>query len=125
MIRAITKRDLSQIEAIHNKFYKDEFPFSDLNRYICNFAVVDDESDKIITAGVIRSIAEIVIVTDKDVDIHQRRLALLQMLTAGMQTTRMAGYDQLHAFIQDQRWLRHLVKCGFRPTVGQSLVINT
>src|ERR1700740_1051165 len=120
MIRAITKRDLSQIEAIHKKFYGNEFPISDLHKFICSFAVVDDETDKVITAGGIRSIAEIVIVTDKDVDIKQRRLALLQMMTAGVQTTRMAEYDQLHAFIQDQKWLRHLTRYGFRPTAGQS-----
>lgn len=125
MIRAITKRDLSQIELIHKKFYGDEFPLSDLHRCICNFAVTDDETDKIISAGIIRSIAEIVIVTDKDVDIKQRRLALLQMLTAGVQTTRMAGYDQLHAFIQDQKWLQHLKRAGFRTTKGEPLVIDT
>jgi len=125
MIRAITKRDLTQISEIHSKFHESEFPLSDLNRFICSFAVVDDETDKVITAGGIRAISEMIIVTDKDVDIHQRRLALLQMLTAGVQTTRMAGYEQLHAFIQDDKWLRHLIKYGFRPTVGKSLVINT
>lgn len=117
------KRDFSRIQAIHERFYKEEFPISDLASLTCGFCVVD-EHDEVVTAGGVRPIIEAVIVTDKDVDIGLRRLSLLSMLNTASITTRAMGYSQLHAFVQDDSWQRHLIKYGFKPTVGKSLVIS-
>lgn len=123
MIRAIMKRDLCKILEIHKKFYAQEFPIDDLRTLTCGYCVVDG-NDVVITAGGIRPIMEAVIVTDKDVDIGLRRLALLSMLNQSVTTTREAGFNQLHAFVQDENWQRHLTRYGFKPTVGKSLVIG-
>ncbi len=121
-LRAVFNRDHDRIIEIHNQ-YENECPISDLSNLACSFAIAD-ENDKIITAGGIRSIMEAVIVTDKDVEIEQRRVALINMMHALKTTTKQAGYHELHAFIQDEKWLRHLIQHGFRNTVGRSIVIN-
>ena len=121
MIRSIMKRDLVQLKDIHEKFYSNEFPISDLAGLACAFCVVD-EFDRVVTAGGVRTIVEAVIVTDKDVDVEHRRFALLEMMKTATDTTRAMGYDQLHAFVQDEKWQRHLIKYGFKPTIGKSLV---
>jgi hypothetical protein len=38
--------------------------------------------------------------------------------------TKRAGFSQLHVFVQDKDWLKHLEKVGFKPTAGQSLVLS-
>jgi len=124
MIRALFKRDLDQLKSIHERFYQDEFSLSDLNRFISSFAVIDDSNGKIITAGGIRSIVETIIVTDKDTPIEKRQEALIDLLQVAKNTTKQAGYTQLHAFVQDAKWMRHLISHGFIPTVGKSLVIG-
>ena len=124
MIRALLKRDQIQIADIHQNFYKDEFSLDELKNLTCGFTAVD-ANDRVICAGGIRSIMEMVIVTDKNVDISQRQVALYDMLTAASHATNGAGYKQLHAFIQDEKWAKYLIKhVGFKPTVGQSLVIG-
>lgn len=124
MIRALLKRDRVQIADIHKKFYESEFDLSDLQNLTCGFTAVN-ANDKVICAGGIKSIIEMIIVTDKDVDIRERQVALYDMLTMAGNSTKSAGYKQLHAFIQDEKWARYLIKhVGFKPTAGQSLVIN-
>lgn len=124
MIRALLKRDESSIQAIHKQFYADEFSLDDMKNLTCGFSAVD-ENDKIICAGGIKSIMEMIIVTDKSVGLDKRQVALYEMLNTAAKTTHEAGYRQLHAFIQDEKWARYLIKhVGFKPTVGQSLVIG-
>lgn len=123
MIRALLKRDLIDVKNIHEKFYSKEFDFSEFNRFITGFVAID-KFDKIIVAGGVRSIAEAVIVTDKDASVETRIDALNEFLNTAKEVSSEAGYNQLHAFIQDDKWMRHLIKHGFNPTVGKSLVLN-
>ena len=124
MIRALLKRDKEQISRIHQEFYKSEFELSQLDNLTCGFASVDAE-DKVICAGGIKSIMEMIIVTDKNVDLSKRQLALYDMFKTAGYLTKSAGYPMLHAFVQDEKWARYLIKhVGFKPTVGQSLVIG-
>lgn len=118
------KRDRVQINDIHENFYKNEFQLSELDNLTVGFTAVD-ANDRIICAGGIRTIMEMVIVTDKNRDVGSRQVALYDMLNTAVNSTKLAGYDQLHAFIQDEKWAKYLIKhVGFQPTVGQSLVIG-
>lgn len=124
MIRPLLKRDNSQIVDIHQRFYESEFDLSELEQLTCGFASVDAQ-DKIICAGGIRSIMEMIIVTDKSVPLNERQVALYDMLTTAGKSTKEAGYNQLHCFVQDEKWARYLIRhVGFKPTVGQALVIK-
>lgn len=124
MIRALLKRDQVQIADIHNRFYKSEFELSELDRLTCGFTAVDN-NDRVICAGGIRTIMEMLIVTDKESNLNERQVALYDMLTTAMNSTRSAGYKELTAFVQDEKWARYLIKhVGFKPTAGKSLVIG-
>lgn len=124
MIRALLKRDQIQIKDIHEQFYKDEFDLSEMTNFTCGFTSVD-ENDKVICAGGIKTLMEMIIVTDKNIDITKRQLALYDMLNTAGKSTKACGYDLLHIFIQDDKWARYLIKhVGFKPTIGKSLVIG-
>lgn len=123
MIRATCKRDIDQIQKIHEKFFISEFPISDLSNLSSSFVCVD-ENDKVITAGGIRSIIEAVLVTDKDVAVEVRQRALIRTLLTAQNMTKQAGHSQLHVFVQDEKWMRHLIRHGFIETIGKSLVIG-
>lgn len=124
MIRALLKRDVQCINDIHKRFYSEEFSLSDLDNLSYSFVSVD-ENDKVISAGGIKPIIEMIIVTDKDATVNNRQVALYDMLRMAEVSTRQAGYNQIHAFIQDEKWARYLIRhVGFKPTVGQSLVIG-
>lgn len=122
-IRSISLNDLERLKEIHAKYFEHEFPFPDFMKdFHCVFTVTDD-SGNIITSGGVRSIAESVIITDKDYSIKERREALIKMLQAHSFIAAHYGFDALHAFIQDNAWKRHLSQHGFRPTVGQSVIL--
>jgi hypothetical protein len=123
-IRALTPNDIDEIRKIHNLFYKDEFEFPDfLNNFLCAFVVIDDD-EKIISAGGVRMIAESVLITDLNHSTRDRRKALYQVLEASQYLTLNADFKELHAFVQDDKWSRHLNRVGFLPTKGKSLVLE-
>lgn len=123
-IRSITPSDYHKLKELHKKFYDKEFNFDELlNNYLSSFVVTSDNGE-IITGGGVRVIAESVIITDKEYLIKDRREALQEMLRACMFTANIRGFNQLHAFIQDEKWLKHLKRVGFKDTVGKSIVLN-
>jgi len=123
MIRNLQESDISQLREIHSCHFADEFPFEDfLQNIIASFVVVDN--DQIIAASSVRKIAESIVITNKDASPRKRVHALSQILQADMFACARNDYSQLHAFVQDNIWLRHLLKIGFRPTKGSALVLN-
>ena len=122
MIRALTIEDIEKLKEIHQKYYSD-FEFPDFSKFLCSFAVTD-ESNRIITGGGVKPIAESILLTDKQFSARDRRIALLQILQASMFVIGKAGYDQLHAFIKDEKWSVQLKKYGFRNCKGEALYIN-
>lgn len=122
-VRAIKASDYEQLKSIYEKYFSHEFKFPDfLDKYLCAFLI--EEDGQIITAGGVRTITEAVVITNKDVELELRVKALKDTLTALMYISKIGGYDQLHAFVQDKNWKRHLLKAGFNPTRGESLVLE-
>lgn len=114
--------DIDELRRIHEKHYSSEFSFDDfISGFISAFVI--EENNRIISAGGIRSIVECVAITDKDISVRDRREALYQLLSASIFHTTSNGYNQLHAFIQDETWLKHLKRAGFKETVGKSIVL--
>ena len=121
--RAITQDDYTQLKELHEKFYKDEFTLPDfVKNYLLGFVV--EEHGNIITIGGIRTIAEVILVTDKSQSVRVRRDSLLEALRVAALTARNNKFDQIHAFIQDPKWKRHLEKVGFHETKGTALVLE-
>lgn len=123
IIRSFEQEDYFTLKDLHEKHFREEFILPDFfNRYHCVFTVED--SGGIITLGGVRPIAECVTVTNKDIHPKIRLEALFKILDASMYVANSYGYDQLHAFVQDKRWSNRLQKHCFRPTKGQSLVLD-
>lgn len=123
-IRAAHFSDIDAIRKIHERHFKNEFDFCEFqNNFLGCFVTEDDKG--IISAGGVRTIAECLIVTDMDRRVRDRKTALYNILQTSMHIANRAGYNQLHAFIQDENWERILYKTGFQKTVGKSLVIGT
>ena len=122
-VRAIIQDDYTQLKELHEKFYKDEFILPDfINNYLLGFVV--EENNNIITIGGIRTIAEVILVTDKSQSVRVRRDSLLEALRVAVLTARNNKFDQIHAFIQDPKWKQHLEKIGFHETKGTALVLE-
>lgn len=124
MIRALQQDDLEKLKEIHEKYYKNEFDYIDFyDKFLCAFVVVED--NHIIIAGGLRTILESVIITDKNASTRRKREALIEMLLASKHFAEKYDYHELHAFVQDPDWEKHLIKkVGFVPTKGHSLVLS-
>lgn len=107
--------------AIYNHHYADTFEFPEFERFIVG-ALVEDLDGKVITVGGIRPIAETVIMTDKNCHARKRWAAIIEMLQAGEYFARKSNFRELHCFVQDEIWLKHLLKLGFQKTSGICLV---
>lgn len=124
MVRAIQVEDLDQIKKIHDKFYQDEFSLPDfIQNYLCVFVSVDELGEIISVCG-IRKIVELIAVTNKDFSPRIRQKSLVELLEASSYMAGKFGFDQLHAFIQDENWLNQLKEHGFSDTKGKSVFIN-
>lgn len=123
-VRGLFDRDIPELGRIHDKFFSGEYSFDELLTNALSSFVITDDKDKIIIGAQVRQIAEVVAVTDKDVEIGIRRQALLRLMNIAAYTCSANKYKQLHAFVQDEKWLRHLEKAGFKKSKGQALVLG-
>jgi hypothetical protein len=122
LVRMLKESDLPKIAEIHRNFYEKEFDFEEL--FLRNIGVfaVTDENDVIVCVGAVRPIAEVVLITDKEKTVRERRSALFKVLDASEFVAKNSGFDQLHIFVQDDNWIKHLMKNGFKATAGKALV---
>jgi hypothetical protein len=124
LIRALSPTDISELRAIHDMHFRDEFDFPNFLRFITAFVVEDDDTGEIITAGGIRTIAECVLVTDLSRDPRVRAKALRQMLEASKFVCNRMGFDQIYVWSQNSRYSKRLMRTGFRLPQGQSLILD-
>lgn len=120
--RSLHPEDVDKLREIHEKFYKDDFTFPDFHRFVCAF-VVTDTNDNIICGGGIRAIAETIIVTDKDFSAKDRKDALLEMLNMSLYCSNKAGFEQIHAFVTDDKWYEKLTMYGFKDCKGRAIFL--
>lgn len=82
-----------------------------------------DGSGKMLGAAYLRPIIESVMVLDPSTNKFTKIKATKELLDFGYWSTRKAGADQMHAFVQDLRFAEHLkIRHGFKPCKGQALV---
>ena len=124
IVRRLNPSDINQLRGIHERFFKEEFDFNDLFGNSLSSLVVTNGDDKIICGGQVVMITEARIVTDKDIKIEERRRALMMILNHFKHSIASKGFDQLHAFVQDEKWIHHLKRYGFKETKGQALVVS-
>ena len=123
IIRNFQDSDLEQLKIIHERYYKEEFSLGEFQQnFLGLFSAI--ENDKLICVGGVRTIAESIMVTDKSFSVRQRRDVLLKMLQTQSFITGRSGYNQLHAFVQNESWENQLISYGFKPCKGNALFIG-
>ena len=111
-IKPLQKLDIDHIKKLHEKYYS-QFEFPDFfNRFLVNFKIID-ENEEIIIAGGVRPIAETIIVTDQTKSRTKIGRALVEAQRFSMYACGRYNIDELHAFIDDMQYAKHLERHGF------------
>ena len=122
-VREYRPSDFLELQRIHREFYRNEFELPDFfKNYLCAVTIEDDKG--IVTVGGVRNIAEVVAVTNKERSLRARYKALWELYHASSYFAEVSGHSQIHAFIQEEQWLKHLLDVGFRHTKGTGLVME-
>ena len=122
-VREYRPSDLDEVKRIHEKFYTEEFDLTNFLRgYLCAVTIEDDAG--IITVGGVRNFAEANILTNKDRSAATRTKALYNLFDALSFIAKAHGHNQLFAFVQEDKWRAHLLKKGFSPVNGTTLVVG-
>lgn|SRR5678816_909840 len=122
--RAITADDLYWAQETHRLHYAEEFPFPDIKKFDSAFTISTDEDDSPVIVGGVKAIAEIIIITDKNFPVKDRREALYKTLEASAHLAHLSGFTQIHCAIQDPVYEKHLKKLGFKQVKGSFLYLN-
>lgn len=123
MIRAFTIEDLEKIRKLHKLYFFEEFEFPNFIQDFLGSFIIEEDNEIILVAGV-RPIAELIAITDMSKSIRQRVIALKEATYVGMNICRHNNLDQLHCFVQGDKWIKQVQTINFRPTKGTALVID-
>jgi hypothetical protein len=119
-----SEHDLSEVRKIWERFYKDEFAFPDfVNGYIALFKT-ETSSGQIIAVGGIRTVVEMVAITDQSLSPFVRKRSYYELLTACSHVARHLKYDSVHVFAQGDKWTNTLERIGFKPCKGSALFLG-
>lgn len=131
IIRQPVWLDKPQIDRIYNEFYSDNeypdfFTAKEHNKFQCSFVVTEEDSpNKIILAGGVKTIAEAVLVTDKNLSARTRFEALLQAFGSTVFISQEMKYRQMHVFVNnDEKYVKALQKFGFRLVDAKLLILD-
>lgn len=124
-IREMRTSDVDRIREIYNKHFRTEFDFPDFMKgFLCAYVVEDVVNREIICAGGVRNIAEVVVITNKDLSTRRRRNALFNVLDASTFVAGKFGHDAIHAFCMDEKWSEQLRTVGFHTPNGHPLMLE-
>lgn len=117
--RDVTSKDLIKIKELHDKYYS-EFEFPDFSHIWRGF-VIEDESDEIVMAGGVEIMGEALLVSNKSKSRIKLGKALVVAQGACAYTCNRLRIRNLHAFVNNSEYARHLVKHGFQERFDQVL----
>lgn len=104
--------DIARIKELHERYYS-EFEFPDFfSRCLYVFKIVDNNNE-LILAGQVRPIAEAILITDQSKSRIAIGRALVEAQRVAMFTCRQFNIDELHAFVKNEQYARHLEQHGF------------
>lgn len=112
IVRHLTLGDLEAIRKVHERDYQD-MDFA-LDRSLLNGFVIEDDNGEFILAGGVEPIAEAILVTDKTKSRIKIGKALVEAQRVCMFTCGVFNIRELHAFVTDEQYMKHLIRHGFR-----------
>ena len=121
----LSREDEYELKIIWNKYFKDDFAFPDFFKScLCAIKVTDSEGN-LVTAGGIKLIPELVMVTDLGALHVQRVRALKRALEFAKYAVKKNSMDHFHAGVKaGSTWEHHLLKTGFKESADKLLVLH-
>lgn len=119
----ITELNQNIVREIHERYYRNEFRYPDFSKFPNAFQLINDDG-RVITAGGFRLIPEIVLITDTDAPVLDRKLALTSALDFMIYGAQRMGFTELHAFVQNDKFSERLKRTGFHSPAGECLVLE-
>ena len=121
--RLLKESDLSVIDEIWQKFYKDEFGLPALDKAI--YAVAVEDEGKVVGFGQTRLTTESLMIINQDLSLREKVEILKLIMEAQTIGMNRAGMYESHAFAQNPNFARILKKhFGYEPVIGESLVLK-
>lgn len=121
-IRSFESKDIIKAREIWERFFRNDFEFPDFfNGYLA--ACVVEKEGEIICVGGVRTITELVALTDKEKNVRDRVRSLKKLLEASIYFSTKTGHEHLHTFSKGDIWINQLTKAGFSPCNGTALYI--
>lgn len=126
IIRPLFETDKDEVDRIYNKhFIHLEKPnFYNKDVFPCPF-IVASSGNRVIVAGGVKTIAEVVVVSDRDFSIKHRLDALIQALGSTITIAKDMKYRQIHVFVShDDSYVSVLQKFGFKLLDAKVLTLD-
>ena len=124
IIRQLETSDLDRIQKLHHKFYEEEYQFTKLFDNLLGSFIIES-GNEIVCAGGVKTIAESILITNKDLELNIKLEGLNHALQINEFIARKSGFDQIHAFIKDDvAWRAWLKKAGFIKCNGSAYYLG-
>lgn len=118
IIRTVRVGDSERIEDILSQ-HDFEYPTGP----VVTEAVVEHQ-DKVIAYGVVRLIAEEIMILDRNCDIKQKSEVLRLLHRQAIEGCLSQGFDSIHAFVENSHFIEVLKKhYGYKDCKGKAIVM--
>ena len=119
ILREFRSEDLKEVQRLHETYYPD-FNFPEFFKLLCGF-IVEDDDKSIILAGGVELIGEALLVTNKDK--NRIKIGKSLVIAQGISQHICKRFDirELHAFVTDDDYAKHLIQHGFERREEQVL----
>lgn len=110
-IRELKYTDIQLMLELHNRYFSMFDPPEFLRPNLGGFVITN--KNEYIMGGIIRPIAETLLVTDLSKSRVVIGRALIEALKFSKFATKHAGIQFLHAFVKNEEYAKHLIQHGF------------
>lgn len=122
MLRDLILTDLPKLDEIHQSC--QSFPVPRLSNIITD-RVAENASGEIIGYGLVKLFPEAIMILDTRKPLRQRVEALNELLQHAIGMTKEHGAEQLHVFVEDEKFSHLLIeRYGFNTVNAKALVLN-
>jgi hypothetical protein len=120
----VSNKDVIEIDKIWQSFYSGEFGLPPLDSQTLYHTVIEDR-EKVVGFGQIRATAESIMVIDQSLTMREKIQIVRLILEKQLEGMIVKDITECHAFAQNPRFARMLVKhFGYQPTIGESVVLK-
>lgn len=116
-----------ELEELHKVHWDTKFPLPDLNKNVEMYVPVRDESDDLVTVGLIKKFHEVIFITDMMKSPYKRMRGIIQASEELQKYLKAVNAEQVSVFVnrEDVKFAKMLVNnFGFKLVKDIPLVRN-